>query len=94
MKQRTFNHSADYKRGQQLLARIKWTPNPHEMLKLPSVAQGTKLRGVCNEEQDIEHVHLTARIEHLIAIGGEVIRAHLVSDKCILNTDHIASQSP
>ena len=90
MKQRTFNHTTAYTRGQQLLERIQWTPNPDEMLKLPSHAKKTELRALCEPEQDIEHVHLAARLEHLATISGEAVRAHLVSAGCVLSTDQIA----
>lgn len=69
------------------------------MLKLPSVAKGTKLRSRCDSvaanvgkpvEDIIKRVHLASRVAHLIAIGGESAREHLLSTQCLLSADQIA----
>ena len=74
-------------------------PDPENMLKLPSVAKGTPLRGWIEAaasksaesvEQIIECVHLAARIEHLSAIGGDSVRDNLLASGCMLNSHQIA----
>jgi hypothetical protein len=66
--------------GKAILRELQWTPVPDGMLRLPSVAKGTKLRTLCGSaaatlgksvEDIIECVHLAARIKHLAVIGGE-----------------------
>lgn len=100
MKTRTFTHKAEYETGEAILRELQWTPVPDEMLKLPSVAKGTDLRKLCDSasaklgnpvEDIIESVHLAASMDHLIAIGGEAAREHLLSHNCIISADHIAN---
>ena len=42
-------------------------------------------------EHIIECVQLAARIDHLIAIGGESAREHLLFKNCIISADDIAN---
>lgn len=98
-KRSAFDYRREYFIGHPLLGLIKWEPRVDEMLKLPSTAKGTMLRALCEKDADkrnmtveeiVEAVHLAARLDHLIAIGGEAARTTLLSDECILSAEQIA----
>ena len=100
MKTPTFTHKSEYETVKSILSELRWTPVPDEMLKLPSVAKRTRLRMLCDStaakcgkpvEHIIECVQLAARIDHLIAIGGESAREHLLFKYCIISADDIAN---
>jgi hypothetical protein len=99
LKTRTFTHKTEYEAGKGILRELQWTPSPDEMLKLPSFAKGKKLRTRCESkaatlgkpvEDSIERVHLAARIDHLIAVGGASTREHLLSPRCLMSAEQIA----
>lgn len=99
MKPRAIDHKSDYEVGSALLRSIGWVPDAEAMAKLPSIANGTKLRTLIinravktgkSEEDVAKCVHLAACIEHLIAIGGESMRPHFLNGRCILTSEQIA----
>jgi hypothetical protein len=61
------------------------------MFKAPSLAKGSPARKACDESRTpTDDLVLAARLEHLIAIGGESGRQYLFSPRCTLTQNQIA----
>lgn len=99
MRLRTSDRRANYGIGLPPLQSTGWLADPGAMLKLPSASKGMELgrlikdRATKNgrtEDDLIARAHLAARIEHLVAIGGESMRPHFLNGCCILTPVQIA----
>lgn len=96
---RVFTRKEKYDTGHSLLEKIDWQTKRDEMLKLPSIARGTELRRLMETKaQEVQKpiseiadcVHIAARIDHLVAIGGDTVQDLLLNEDSHLNANAIA----
>ena len=97
-----YDYRAVYRRGMDVLEKVKWSDDPEGMFRPPSAAKGQPLRLECERLANqlampvtnvCEEMMTTARIHHFIAICGTPAREYFLGGDCPLDPIKIGKLS-